>query len=76
MVRQQFYKKQSIVIFFSVACSLFILTPVLAGKEFSIEDTFKTHCVKCHGAKGKVKGEVNLVSYLEGNDIKDNPELL
>ncbi|NBU87429.1 MAG: DUF1587 domain-containing protein, partial [Verrucomicrobia bacterium] len=76
MVRQQFYKKQSIVIFFLVACSLFILTPVLAGKEFSIEDTFKTHCVECHGAKGKVKGEVNLVSYSEGEDIKDDPELL
>ena len=76
MVRQQFYKKQSIAIFFSVACFVFILTPFLDGKEFSIEDTFKTHCVECHGSKGKIKGEVNLVSYSEGEDLKDDPELL
>jgi hypothetical protein len=76
MVRQQFYKKQPIAIYFSVACSLFLLTPVLAGNDFSIEDTFKAHCIECHGAKGKVKGDVNLVSYSEGEDIKEDPELL
>ena len=76
MVRQQFYKKQPIAIYFSVACSLFLLTPVLAGNDFSIEDTFKAHCIECHGAMGKVKGDVNLVSYSEGEDIKEDPELL
>ena len=54
----------------------FLIQPVLAKKEFSIEHTFKTHCVECHGAKGKVKGEVNLLSFTQGKDIKSNPELL
>ena len=75
-MRQKFYRTRPFATFFSVACSLFLLTPILDGKEFSIVDTFKTHCVECHGAKGKVKGEVNLVSYLEGEDIKDDAELL
>ena len=36
----------------------------------------KTHCIECHGAKNKVKGEVDLSSYSEGADIKEDPELL
>ena len=54
----------------------FLIQSVLAKKDFSIEDTFKTHCVECHGAKGKVKGEVNLLSFTKGKDIKSDPELL
>ena len=54
----------------------FLIQSVLAKKDFSIEDTFKIHCVECHGAKGKVKGEVNLLSFTQGKDIKSNPELL
>ena len=54
----------------------FLIQSVLAKKSFSIEDTFKVHCVECHGAKGKVKGEVNLLSFTQGKDIKSNPELL
>ena len=54
----------------------FLIQSVLAKKNFSIEDTFKIHCVECHGAKGKVKGEVNLLSFTQGKDIKSNPELL
>ena len=53
----------------------FLIQSVLAKKSFSIEDTFKVHCVECHGAKGKVKGEVNLLSFTQGKDIKSNPEL-
>ena len=47
-----------------------------ANNGFSIKETFKTHCIECHGAKDKVKGDVNLISYAEGADIKENPELL
>ena len=47
-----------------------------AKKSFSIEETFKTHCIECHGAKDKVKGDVDLTSYSEGADIKEDPELL
>ena len=50
--------------------------PIFANKNFSIEETLKTHCIECHGAKNKVKGEVDLSSYSEGADIKENPELL
>ena len=50
--------------------------PIFANKNFSIEETLKTHCIECHGSKNKVKGEVDLSSYSEGADIKENPELL
>ncbi|MBT5915821.1 MAG: DUF1592 domain-containing protein, partial [Opitutae bacterium] len=53
-----------------------MIQSVLAKKEFSIEDTFKAHCIECHGANGKVKGEVNLLSFIQGKDIKSDPELL
>ena len=47
-----------------------------ASNGFSIEETFKTHCIECHGAKDKVKGDVDLTSFSEGADIKEDPELL
>ena len=47
-----------------------------ASNGFSIEETFKTHCIECHGAKDKIKGDVNLISFSEGADIKEDPELL
>ncbi|MEK9784220.1 MAG: DUF1587 domain-containing protein, partial [Opitutales bacterium] len=47
-----------------------------ANNGFSIEETFKTHCIECHGAKDKVKGDVDLTSFSEGADIKEDPELL
>ena len=50
--------------------------PIFANKNFSIEETLKTHCIECHGAKNKVKGDVDLSSYSDGADIKENPELL
>jgi hypothetical protein len=49
---------------------------VLAKKEFSIEGSFKSYCIECHGMKGKVKGEVNLISFTEGKDLRSDPELL
>ncbi|MDA7822270.1 DUF1592 domain-containing protein [Opitutales bacterium] len=49
---------------------------VLAKKEFSIEGSFESYCIECHGMKGKVKGEVNLISFTEGKDLKGDPELL
>ena len=47
-----------------------------ASNGFSIEETFKTHCIGCHGSKDKVKGDVDLTSFSEGADIKEDPELL
>ena len=76
MVSNRYIKKYSIFLFPVGMVYFFLIQPVLAKKEFSIEDTFKTHCVECHGAKGKVKGEVNLLSFTQGKDIKSDPELL
>ena len=54
----------------------FLSQSVLAKKEFSIEGSFEFYCIECHGMKGKVKGEVNLISFTEGKDLKGDPELL
>ena len=54
----------------------FLSKSVLAKKEFSIEGSFEFYCIECHGMKGKVKGEVNLISFTEGKDLKGDPELL
>ncbi|MDA8775562.1 DUF1592 domain-containing protein [Opitutales bacterium] len=76
MVSNRYIKKYSIFLFPIGVVYFFLIQSVLAKKEFSIEDTFKAHCVECHGAKGKVKGEVNLLSFTQGKDIKSDPELL
>ena len=54
----------------------FLSQSVLAKKEFSIEGSFKSYCIECHGMKGKVKGEVSLISFTEGKDLRSDPELL
>ena len=54
----------------------FLSQSILAKKEFSIEGSFESYCIECHGMKGKVKGEVNLISFKEGKDLKGDPELL
>ena len=41
-----------------------------------VMDSFQKHCVECHGLKGKVKGQVDLLAYTGAEDIKKNPELL
>jgi len=75
-VIQHFYR----VIFFSLLSlgPTFVLPfqHASASNGFSIEETFKTHCIECHGAKDKVKGDVDLTSFSEGADIKEDPELL
>ena len=72
----RFYSVFSSCLLLSGITFLFLYQQVLAKKGFSIEETFKTHCIECHGAKEKVKGDVNLISYTKGGDIKENPELL
>ena len=67
---------RSWIFFFLGACSLFILPTALLAEKVSVQSVFKSHCIECHGAKGKVKGEVNLLSFTQGKDIKSDPELL
>ena len=73
---QQFYSVISSTLLFLGLIYLPPLPYAFAKKSFSIEETFKTHCIECHGAKDKVKGDVDLTSYSEGADIKEDPELL
>ena len=46
-----------------------------AFKEL-IQPVFKESCVKCHGAKKKIKGDVNLVKLDSAETLAGNPELL
>ena len=64
------------IFFFLRACGLIILPASLFADAVSVQSVFQAHCVECHGAKGKVKGEVNLLSFTQGKDIKSDPELL
>ena len=76
MLSNRYIKKYSLFHFIIGMVHFFLIQSVLAKKDFSIEGTFMAHCVECHGAKGKVKGEVNLLSFTQGKDIKSDPELL
>ena len=67
---------KSWIFFFLGSCYLFILPTGLLAEKVFIQSVFKAHCVECHGANGKVKGEVNLLSFTQGKDIKSDPELL
>ena len=73
---QQFYRVISLSLIFKGFTLLLFLQQSFATESFSIGETFKTHCIECHGAKDKVKGDVDLTSYSEGADIKEDPELL
>lgn len=60
---------------------LFLIFVFISNQSHSsidnlVKNSFRQHCVECHGAKDKVKGDVDLTSYAKGADIKENPELL
>ena len=76
MVLNRYVKEYFLFLFTAGIVYFFLIHSALAKKDFSIEDTFKAHCVECHGAKGKVKGDVNLLSFTQGKDIKNDPDLL
>ena len=54
----------------------FLSQQVLAKKGFSIERLLRLIVSNAMERKEKVKGDVNLISYTKGGDIKENPELL
>ncbi|MFP6907268.1 MAG: DUF1592 domain-containing protein [Verrucomicrobiota bacterium] len=41
-----------------------------------IRPAFKTHCIKCHGKGGKVKGKVNLLNVKGVDGLLHRPELM
>ncbi len=47
-----------------------------AAEPEAIVPLFQSHCVKCHGQDGKVKGKVNLLEIGGHAALAENPELL
>ena len=47
-----------------------------AAAEGPILEVFQSHCVKCHGQDGKVKGDINLLEIGGHGDLADDPVLL
>ena len=41
-----------------------------------VKPTFTQHCVKCHGQKKKLAGDLNLLAVTDVNKLTGNPELL
>ena len=54
------------------------ISPLLLAEDspLAVQSTFKAHCIKCHGKKGKVKGKVNLLKLKSADDLQAKPELL
>jgi hypothetical protein len=44
--------------------------------DADLHNLLTTHCVKCHGKNGKVKGKVDLLKYSSGGDLKKDSEFL
>ena len=60
----------------------FIFLKILVGTSFAddslvrINSILDSHCLKCHGEGGKVKGKVNLKELRSANLLSSKPELL
>ena len=60
----------------------FIFLLIFAGTSFAddslvgINSILDSHCIKCHGEGGKVKGKVNLKELQSANLLSSKPELL
>ncbi|MDG2170767.1 MAG: DUF1592 domain-containing protein [Opitutales bacterium] len=64
----------------SLIGALFVCTYSLqASKDIFkglVHSTFEQNCVKCHGAKEKIKGDVDLTKLSSSSDLINHPELL
>ena len=60
------------VIFLQIFVQASLADDSLAG----INSIFDSHCIKCHGEGGKVKGKVNLKELRSANLLSSKPELL
>ena len=60
----------------------FVLLQIFSGTSFAddslvrINSILDSHCIKCHGEAGKVKGKVNLKELQSANLLSSKPELL
>jgi mono/diheme cytochrome c family protein len=57
---------------------LFAIASHLQAKDapHGLHAAFKSHCIKCHGRDGKVKGKVNLMELKSDADLLARPKLL
>jgi hypothetical protein len=63
--------------FIAFMLSTGISPAVLAEEPFAaLRLEFDSHCIKCHGKAGKVKGKVDLLALKSDNDLLAKPELL
>lgn len=63
--------------FIAFMLSTGISPAVLAEESFAaLRLEFDSHCIKCHGKAGKVKGKVDLLALKSDNDLLAKPELL
>lgn len=60
----------------AITLSIGLRSPLLADDSSTLQSTFKTHCIKCHGKGDKVEGEVDLFSADSDGDLRARPELL
>ena len=60
------------VIFLQIFAKASLADDSLAG----INSILDSHCIKCHGEGGKVKGKVNLKELRSANLLSSKPELL
>ncbi len=42
----------------------------------TLQSTFRTHCIKCHGKGGTIEGKINLLALKSGDDFRTRPRLL
>ena len=63
--------------FYALIFFISISVPLNAEDSFiGIHSALESHCIKCHGKDGKVKGKVNLKELKSGNAFSSEPELL
>ncbi|MCZ6673003.1 MAG: DUF1592 domain-containing protein, partial [Verrucomicrobia bacterium] len=67
----------AVVILITIVSGLLLRAHASAEDSFnSIQAVFKDSCVKCHGAKEKIKGDVNLYKLKSATDLIKHPELV
>jgi mono/diheme cytochrome c family protein len=59
-----------------IAFGLMAAAGAVQAATADIVPVLQEHCVGCHGKDGKVKGEVNLLEAIAGNQFKAKPDLL
>ena len=65
--------------FLGILAALGLIAFDARGAEVSfsaVQRVFAEHCVKCHGKRDRVKGEVNLLELKSLESLKTRPELL